>query len=249
MKPLIALLVLLSLFACGKEKTSKTKAQTIVDKAIATHGGEKYANAIIEFDFRNRRYKNHRKNGFFQYERIFQDSSNNTIHDILANNGFRRTVNDTAIELSEKDKARYANSVNSVHYFLLLPYPLNDPAVNKKYLGEVFIKGQPYHKLLITFQKEGGGKDFEDEYVYWIHTQNNTVDYLAYNYRVEGGGARFREAYNPRTIGGIRFADYINYKPLTKTLEVVTFDRLFEQDSLKELSRIISENIKVITAD
>ncbi len=249
MKLPIFLLMLFLLFACGKAKHSPSilsKAQAIINKTIAAHGGEKYANATIEFDFRGRHYKSRRKGGQFQYERIFQDSSDNKIHDILNNDGFSRTINGTMIALSEKDIARYSNSVNSVHYFLLLPYPLNDPAVNKKYIGEVSIKNQPYHKILITFQQKGGGKDFEDEYVYWIHKENNTVDYLAYNYQIEGGGARFRAAYNPRMVGGIRFADYINYKPMHKTLEVATFDRLFEQDSLKELSRIDSENIKVI---
>ena len=71
------------------------------------------------------------------------------------------------------------------------------------------------------------------------------MDYLAYNYQVDGGGARFRETYNVRTIDGIRFADYVNYKPVPKTLEVSTFDSLFVNGQLEELSRIDTENVEV----
>ncbi len=230
-----------------EEKTDITEnpAQTIIDQCIAKHGGEAYSQMKLSFSFRDRTYKGSRRDGRFSYERLLVQEDGTTLLDMLDNDRLIRKQNGTQIELSSKDSSAYANSVNSVFYFALLPYFLNDPAAIKTYLGTSSIKQQPYHKIQITFRQEGGGKDFEDQFVYWIHRDNYTMDYLAYNYLTDGGGARFREAYNIRTIEGIRFADYINYKPEPDTREVAKFDALFEQGLMKELSRIDTENIEV----
>ena len=97
----------------------------------------------------------------------------------------------------------------------------------------------------MTFSQEGGGKDFEDEFIYWFDVENYTIKYLAYSYLTDGGGARFREAFNPRTIGKIRFVDYVNYKPNPETRYIMNFDSLFESGSLEELSLIEIKNIVV----
>jgi hypothetical protein len=226
------------------EKQPVSKAQQVVDEAIAAHGAARVAHSRIEFDFRGRHYVSDREGGIFTYERIFTDtSSGDKIRDVLSNNGFYREVNGQRVALPAKDSAAYSNSVNSVLYFALLPYYLNDPAVQKEYLGETTIRGEPYDEVKITFRQEGGGKDFQDEFVYWIHRHNNTVDFMAYSYDDDGEtGARFREAYHIHKVGGIRFVDYINYKPVVETLEVETFDDLYEQGQLEELSRIDTEN-------
>jgi hypothetical protein len=122
---------------------------------------------------------------------------------------------------------------------------LNDPAVRKRYLGEAIVKGQPYHKIEITFRKEGGGEDYRDIFIYWIHQKRNTMDYLSYQFFTDGGGMRFREVCNQRTINGIRFADYRNYKPQSGRFELADYDRLFESGKLQEISQIILENISV----
>lgn len=44
------------------------------------------------------------------------------------------------------------------------------------------------------------------------------MDFLAYEYNVNGGGVLFREAFNSRMIEGMRFQDYINYGALVGTL-------------------------------
>ena len=69
------------------------------------------------------------------------------------------------------------------------------------------------------------------------------MDYLAYSFQVNGGGVRFREAYNPRTVGGIRFQDYVNYKHENKDFPVQQLDQAFLNKELKELSRIELKNI------
>jgi len=229
--------------------TVPSQAQAIIDQAIEVHGGDLYESTVVEFDFRDRHYKSTRQGGQFRYERIFTDSIGQNVHDVLTNEGLTRTVEGKTVNLSAKDSSAYANSVNSVIYFALLPYFLNDPAAQKSYLGESTVKGEPYHKIKVTFQQEGGGKDHEDEFIYWFHRYEHTMDYLAYNYQTDGGGARFREAYNMRTVNGIRFADYYNYKPQEKRMDVEHFDTLFEQDSLELLSEINLENLEVQQLD
>lgn len=256
MKHIYFIFLIFSILSCSTEKHSNTeelpiekeedvKAQVITDKAIQIHGGAILNNAKVTFDFRERNYVAIRNGGKYQYERIFTDSTGNKVRDVLSNEGFFREVNNEKITLPEDRVKAFSNSVNSVIYFALLPYFLNDKAVNKKYLGETNIKEEPYDKILVTFQAKGGGKDHEDEYVYFFHKEKHTMDYLAYNYQVDGGGARFREAYNKRNIEGVRFADFINYEPVNKSMEVTSFDSLFVNGQMKELSRIETENIKL----
>ena len=38
----------------------------------------------------------------------------------------------------------------------------------------------------MTFKENGGGKDYQDEFRYWININNGQIDYLAYNYLTEG---------------------------------------------------------------
>lgn len=223
---------------------AQEKAQMVINKAIEVHGGDAYQKAHFAYDFRDRSYAYFRNGGDFLYTRNFKDKLGNAIIDSLSNTDFKRYKNGKLCKLTDKDRRSYSDGTNSVHYFAFLPYFLNDPAVFKKYLGEVSIKGEPYHKIRITFAEEGGGTDFEDIFVYWIHTEHYTMDYLAYSYEVDGGGRRFREAYNPRVVGDIRFQDYVNYKSEDKTIDVTTMDRMFDKGELKELSRIELKNIR-----
>lgn len=221
--------------------------QQVVNKAIATHGGEHYQHADIKFDFRDRHYKILLDGGNYQYESWFTDSTG-SVHDLLNNNHYKREINNEWLNLSDQDSAKYANSLNSVAYFALLPEPLEDAAVVKKYLGEVTLEGQPYHKVFVSFKEEQGGKDFEDIFVYWFHKETYQMDYLAYLYHTDEGGTRFRKAINPRDVNNIHFADYINYEGPYPIDSINHFDQLFEQGKLEELSRIELRNIEVQSA-
>ena len=215
-------------------------AQNIIDASIKAHGGSEYNNAHFSYDFRKYHYEFHYENGSYRYERHSQDGSTK---DILTNEGFKRTEEGKEVELSEKKKRSYSNSVNSVHYFAFLPFFLNDEAVNKKWIGEATIKGKNYYKIQVTFNEAGGGDDHDDVYVYWFDKEDNTMDYLAYSFHVNGGGVRFRAAYNARKVGGIIFQDYINYKH-DKTTAVDNLDELYEQNKLTELSKIELKNVR-----
>ena len=246
-KYLYALTLGLGLLSCqpSSEATSEpSKAQRIVDQAIAAHGGEALEQAHLSFDFRKKHYEVQLDGGQFVYESHGEDSIG-LVHDVLTNQEFSRSVDGEPLTLSQKDRDAYRNSLNSVVYFVLLPSPLNDPAVNKEYIGETSLKGEPYHKIRVTFREEGGGDDFDDEYVYWIHRERYTMDYLSYSFHVNEGGTRFREAYNVRTVQGIRFADYVNYESTVEDVALENYDQLFEAGKVEEISRIETRNIRV----
>lgn len=233
----------LLLCACNQEKT--LDAQAIVDNAITKAGGANYEHAKITFNFRNKVYKSTRQCKRFELERLAIDSSGTITHDKVSNDGLLRLKNDQPQALADSLVTRISDGVNSVHYFAQLPYGLNDEAVNKQLVGEALVKTQPYYKIKVTFQQEGGGTDFQDVFMYWIHKTEFTVDYLAYSYEVNGGGVRFREAYNPRVIEGIRFVDYNNYKPSSKDVPLERLDALFEEGALQLLSKIETKEVAV----
>jgi len=244
MRYLFGLLLLgIAVVSCKTE--TSLSAQDIVDKTIETSGGEKYLNAEIDFDFRDKHYRSVRNDGMFQYEREFQDSIG-TIKDVLNNEGFERYVNDQVADIPDSMAVKYTSSVNSVHYFALLPYGLNDAAVNKSSLDEVSLKDKLYYKIKVTFNQEGGGEDFEDVFIYWIDKETFKANYIAYSYIEDDGiGIRFREAYNERIVNGLRFVDYNNYKSEDSSVTLLDLDKAFESGNLKLLSKIELENISV----
>jgi len=223
---------------------NSTDPQQIIDKAIENAGGEKFLKSTIEFDFRNRHYVTRRKDGVYSHERIFGDSANTT-HDFLTNDGFRREVNNAQVVVPDTMAVKYSNSVNSTIYFALLPFGLNDPAVRKKFIGKSTLDGESYFVIEVTFAQEEGGNDFTDVFLYWIHDKEFTVDYLAYLYYSEGGGLRFRKAFNSRKVNGILFQDYINYQPRGDSATLNEIESLYKQGALEELSRIELTNISV----
>src|SRR5688572_7743306 len=153
------------------------KAQNIVDKAIDTHGGKAFESFVLEFDFRDRHYTADRDNGIFEYSREFTDSTGN-IRDVLSNDGFTRYRNGSPLDIPEERSQAFTRSVNSVIYFMLLPFGLNDKAVNKEWMGESIVRGEPYQLVRVTFEQTGGGEDHEDVFHYWFHSDKNTMDYF-----------------------------------------------------------------------
>ena len=104
--------------------------------------------------------------------------------------------------------------------------------------------GQEYHTIIVTFDQEGGGVDHDDEYRYWIHKANHTLDYFAYNYQVNEGGTRFRSVVDWKIIDSVRYQNYINWMPEKKFEPLDNLPGLFDSGALKEVSRIINEDIE-----
>ncbi len=248
------------LIACNKAKNGKTetysssviesqekkqkdpsKADRIIDKAIQAHGGGLYDTADYSFVFRKKKYQFTNKNSEYSYS-VTQEKEGDIIEDFIVNGKFERQVNGEPISLTKKQIEAAQGALNSVIYFATLPYKLKDASVNKKFIETTVIKKENYDLVEVTFDEQGGGKDHDDVFHYWINQKTNKIDYLAYNYKVNKGGVRFRSFYNRRIIEGVTFQDYVNWKadlgtPL-KELPV-----LFEAGSLKELSRIETESI------
>jgi hypothetical protein len=230
------------LAACS---STLTDPQLIIDKAIQASGGDRYLNATIDLDFRDRHYQAKRSGGNFSYQRSWTDSTG-TIVDQVSNEGFSRSINGATTSVPDSMISRYYASTNSVLYFALLPYGLNDPAVRKEFIGETELEGAPYYIVKITFDKQGGGEDFEDTFYYWINKKTFLIGYLAYIFNEKSGtDMRFRKAINTRTVGGVVFHDYINYKPSAPSSAIGKAEEMYKAGQLVELSRIELANIHV----
>lgn len=246
MNKIIIPIIISLIWIMGCNETDK--AQSIIDKSIAAHGSSNLENAILSFDFRDRLYTAKRENGLYEYTRSYEDDSLGLVKDILHNEGFYRMINGERIELTEERANAFANSVNSVIYFAILPYNLNDQAVHKQYVGESTIKGQNYHKIKISFEQEGGGEDHEDIFYYWIDTETYLIDYMAYSFISDYTREidyRFRESIKQHDVDGLILIDYNNYKAKSLDINFEQMEELFKNDELQLLSKIEMENIKL----
>jgi hypothetical protein len=242
----VSLLLLIGVGLLITSCDTRSEAQRIVDDSIEAHGGETYQNSLIEFDFRNIHYTIFKTDSEFEYSREFTDSTG-IVKDILNNSGFTRSVNGVQIDtLTEERIGAFSRSVNSVAYFAFLPYGLNDSSVIKEYLGETTIKDKIYHLIKVTFQQEGGGEDFDDQFLYWIGKEDHFIDFIAYSYHTDGGGVRMREVKDVIEVEGIRFQNYLNLKPEDKNTPVEKLQDLYLSGDLELLSEINLENIKVV---
>lgn len=250
MKNITLILICALLLGCKDSSDSnELSAKEIVSRSIKTSGVDNLSASQISFDFRAYHYMAKRQDGIFELNRTFSDGSD-SISDILNNNGFTRKVNNRVIELTDSISKVYAASVNSVHYFSVLPYGLNASAVNLSRLEDEMLGDKNYYRVKVTFNADGGGEDYEDVFIYWFDKVTFKVEYLAYSYNEEDGqGLRFREAYNERYLNTIRFVDYNNFKPLIKSSTLETLGKDFIHNRLEQISTIELKNIKVKLID
>jgi len=237
------IITILCFAACTMSK--HPTADEIIEKSIRAHGWDK--NEInLAFEFRDFRYELIRKPNFYSYKRTTKKEGI-VIQDIMTSKSkLKRYINDTAFKINDSLANIYSNSLNSVMYFFQLPRPLKDPAVVSDFLGEKIILDKAYWTVRIKFKEKDGGKDFQDEYRYWINTVNGQIDYLAYNFLTDGGGTRFRKAKNVIEKDGFVFQDYTNFKPKKKFISLDSLPLLYEQDKLIVVSEIENLNIKVL---
>lgn len=221
-----------------------TVAAAILQRTRTAHGSDLLDHATVEFSFRGTPFSAERDGGRFAYTRDWKDSTG-TGRDVLTNDGLVRTVDGAEVAIDERTYRIAEEAVNSVVYFALLPHALADAAVQPQLVGADTLAGEPYHVVEVTFRQEGGGRDYQDRFLYWIHQDRDTMDFLAYSYEDNGGGARFRQAVNPRTVEGVRFADYLNFsaEPLRPPLE--RLGQMWEADSLDRLSVIALDSVSV----
>ncbi|MBK8514906.1 MAG: hypothetical protein IPL55_01045 [Saprospiraceae bacterium] len=234
------LFILLSSNIVQSQRINDKKAKEIIAECIKVHGGKNYKKFDISFEFRQYQFRIKNNNGHFYYERTYKDSIGNNLKDVLDNNKFYHEVNGKKMQLTEKMESRNKEGLNSVVYFILLPYKLLDPAVNVEYVGTSELEGQKYDQVKVWFEPEGGGIDFEDVYCYWINQNTHMLDYLAYT----NGGPRFRKATKQESIHGITFQNYDNYQILDKSIPSDQYDAAFIDGKFKLLSKIEQINYK-----
>lgn len=226
----------------SNQETKKEKGDLIIAEAIKAHGGKLYDKADYSFVFRGRKYRFKNNEAAFEYS-VEDTTKAKVIKDVLSNESFLRYVSGKQVELSNLQKIKSKQALNSVIYFATLPNKLKDGAVNKKFIETTKSKGETYDVIEVTFDQKGGGEDHEDQFYYWVNQKTHKIDYLAYNYKVNGGGIRFRSVFNRTIVDGIVFQDYINWKA-PKDTPLKDLIKLHEKRALKEVSRIILEQIE-----
>jgi len=239
----LSIFSLIIFISCKSEEATLT-AQQIIDKTIVFSGADKVVNSEITFKFRDTEFIAVRKNGNYRLGKTyFKDTV--AIDEVLSNHGYERFENTKRVQVPDSVISRYGNSINSVHYFSVLPFGLNDRAVQKKLLEPSTINGKKYYKIEISFSENGGGEDFEDIFIYWIGKEDFLIDYLAYSFHTNGGGIRFRVLKEQCVKNGIRFVDYYNYKPINREISLLDTDKAYENNQLKKVSEIVLKDIEV----
>ncbi len=252
---LLPAFVLITLFAVScswiltscssSENHSLRKGERVIEKAVAKHGGADYQQAAVHFKFRGKQYHTKINKGKYRYTRSYKDSSGNKIREVLTNDSVYQLVKGERVSLEQKEKQTLKGTLNAINYFFLLPYHLTDEQVSPTYIDSVSIEGEPYFKIKVTFNQSSNKGAHKDIYLYWFHTEDYTMDYLAYKYFVSGGGMRFRVAYNTRKKGGIIFQDYHNLAPKSKNIDFMKIDSLYMEDALEKVSEINKDSIQV----
>ena len=223
--------------------TEEDKAQELVDAAIEAHGSQNLVHSIVDFNFRGHSYQVKKDGWRYEARRRFKGDNGVEIEDLHNKKGIFRKVNGAEVDIDERTKGAIETAMNSVVYFAYLPLKLNDPAVRKEYAGTGEIDGKAKERVKVTFEKEGGGKDHDDVFMFWFDPNSKQMTHLAYFFHVNGGGARFREAVNVRRVGGVLFADYLNYSAdIGQDLEKFESAEYRDQSSL--LSSIELENVR-----
>ena len=226
------------------ERDTRDLAIEIIANMQAAHGVRNLEGKEITFSFRDKIYTRYSFNNTYSYSRSGLNEEGKMVIDSWSGDDFKRTINNVEVQITDKEENAYKNSINSVFYFALLPLSLSDPAVNVELLGDSKLKGKMYTKFRVTFNEEGGGEDFNDVFIYWMNKETNTMDFLAYEYFTEGGGIRFREAFNTRDVGGFFFQDYNNYNPV-EGIELIDMDKAFEMGQMELISEVVLSDIEV----
>ncbi len=250
----LSLLLLVACVAAGCSDTSGAptatnaeRANALIAQAQAAHASDSLNGARLSFSFRGTDYSAQFGDDGQLYARYGQDALG-PFADMLDGRGFRRTRGAHTDSLPPAAALSAEESLNSVLYFALLPRPLTDDAVQPRHLGETRIGDESYQVLDVTFGREGGGRDWQDRFVYWIHDERHTIDYLAYAFHVNGGGIRFRQAFGAREVDGIRVQNYRNFAPTDETLSPNDLERLPElwlAGRLRYLSDVTLDGVRV----
>ncbi len=248
---------LLALAACEGPAAPQGDAEALalLDRARAHHGSAALDRAEVSFSFRGTPFTARRDGGAFRYARTLTDSLGRTVEEVVDNDGPHRFVDGAEVPLDAAEAGRLTTAVNSVVYFALLPAPLADPAVRARALTPDRVAGEAYDRVAVTFAREGGGADFDDEYVYWLRQSDGQVGYYAYTYEVTPGdtaraatGTRFREPIGERRVGGVLIQDWRN-RSADSLGALETYGEAFDAGQTFVVSDVVLDGVRVELLD
>ena len=217
-------------------------ADDIIQKAIEASGKQKVSDHRIVFEFRDKTYVSEGICGQFKFTRI---DTSKQVKDVFFKDRLQRKVKGKVVQLADTTATSIKSTINSVNYFVHLPYRLKDGAVKAKRLADDTIADTFYYQLQVKFSKDGGGKDHQDIYRYWFDKKDYSMDYLAYKFYTNDGGMRFRVKKAEKKMKGIVFQDYENLKPKADSLSFSNISEAYKEDRLEKVSKIITQPVSV----
>lgn len=236
----------------GAEETSRPD---IVDRAIRFHGGDLYESTATSLELCS-------KSGCFHVRASLAATDGGVEYDFdvrgATREGERRVrsthasvelwLDGAAQTIPAGDAQRYRDWAMARVYFCFLPYRLADPGVHHTDQGTEQWGERTLHRVKVTFA-EGSSTDADDEYVYWFDPETGRVEQFAYSYATNGGGLRFRRAFDHRRVGGILFFDQENLGVEGPDLSVDQIDSEFVEQGMRSISTVELRNIRVEPTD
>jgi len=243
---LASCLLFLALAAC---RQGVETPEQVVRASIERHGGDVFNQVAIRWDFREVPFEVHLDRGRFRYQRTVEDPTGRPVVQVMENEGTWIEIDGARQEVDADEARRIETAVNSVVYFGFLPFRLEDDAVRLADLGVSELDGRSYRKIEVTFEQEGGGRDWQDRFIYWFREGDWTLDYLAYDEAVDPPVSRFRRAINRREVGGIIVQDYENYTALEALADIADYDRVFEEGGVRLVSMVEFDDPQVLPGE
>ncbi|WP_242922509.1 DUF6503 family protein [Pontibacter liquoris] len=239
---ILGTVLLLILSSCGG--ADQPDARQLISQAVQAQGGQKYNQRILSFSLDNKQYRALNDSGAFVYSRTYTDTTGQRVYEVLRNSGFTRKRNEEEVLLPQQETQAAGSAVLATIQMAMLPYLPQNPETEKAYLGEATLHGEPYYKVLVTTQ--AAGLHPAQEYLFWLHQQRHTLDYVASRAVAEGeaGQPYFGVAVNARQMEGIRFQDYQVYVA-KEPLPLENYARAYEAGKLVKVTETNLENISV----
>jgi len=241
-------ILLFSFFSCKEEskRTAVVDADTLLENTINAHGGNLYKNSIISFKFKSFNYTLKRDDNDYEYQMIREEK------DVLKeaktfNGGFEYFEDGEQKELSARLSSMFTNRINSMAYWIYIPYEFSTNDAIKEYIGKDVLRGNEYHKLKITYRQFEGLPEDDRIYILWIDTKKFEIDFVAVGNLNDTNGKKFYAAGNKRKIKGMLFSDYEMYNTKTKSKEI-NFEDLGTSYNIGAMLRdniVTYENISV----
>lgn len=248
--PILALVAAVA--SCERPAPSgDAEALALLDRARIHHGSARLAGATLRFTFRGVPFEAVHDGGRFRYSRTLTDSLGRTVEEVVDNEGAHRVVDGAEAPVDAAEAARITTAVNSVVYFARLPAPLADPAVRARLLTPDRVGGEDYDRVEVTFDREGGGADFDDRYVYWLRQSDGQIGHYAYTYAVTPGdtartatGSRFRVPIRSWREGGVLFQDWRNLSADSLD-DLEGYGDLYDARRTFEVSEIVLDDVRL----